>query len=345
MWYSLNDLLSKNAIFNVVMSMRGPGKTYSFKKWMIRDFLKTGKQGMYIRRYSTELSTISTFFDDIKKNNEFPDVSFEVKGGKKGGKFLINKQVAGYFFALASQASLKSSSWPEVNKICYDEAILEPGNLHYLPNEPFHLFNLIETVNRLRASESLHDLVRVILFGNTVSIVNPYFEYLKVTPSSERFTIPKEYNKDLVIEIFKDEQFNVAKKITRHGAFMAKTSYGNYAIDGEFYADNTSFIEPLPKEAICTYEIFYRQKSVYFWYLPKKGLIYASYQHKGTNLIKMCLSSEDHTDNFFLIKSAQLMPQCKTLISAFQNGCLRFESQSVKQSTIDILQVLGVRKK
>ena len=40
MYYSRNDLLSYNALFNFVVGSRGTGKTYSFKDWAINDFLK-----------------------------------------------------------------------------------------------------------------------------------------------------------------------------------------------------------------------------------------------------------------------------------------------------------------
>ena len=38
MYYSRNDLLSYNALFNFVVGERGTGKTYQFKDWCINDF-------------------------------------------------------------------------------------------------------------------------------------------------------------------------------------------------------------------------------------------------------------------------------------------------------------------
>ena len=44
MWYDISKTLSYNALFNFVIGARGVGKTYAFKRWAIKDFLKNKKQ-------------------------------------------------------------------------------------------------------------------------------------------------------------------------------------------------------------------------------------------------------------------------------------------------------------
>ena len=55
---------------NIIMTNRGFGKTYGFKDIAIKNFLKNGKQFMYVRRYKTDISKekISMFFAIYKKN-------------------------------------------------------------------------------------------------------------------------------------------------------------------------------------------------------------------------------------------------------------------------------------
>ena len=77
-YYNYDKALSYNALFNFILTTRGLGKTYGAKLKVIKKFLKTGEQFIYIRRYKDELSTIDTFFNDIIANNEFPEHEFKV---------------------------------------------------------------------------------------------------------------------------------------------------------------------------------------------------------------------------------------------------------------------------
>ena len=82
-YYSYNDIFSYNKLINFVVSNRGGGKTFGFKNWAIKDFLKNENQFVYLRRYKSELekdNNIKNFFDDIKY--KFPEHEFEVKGGR-----------------------------------------------------------------------------------------------------------------------------------------------------------------------------------------------------------------------------------------------------------------------
>ena len=80
MYYSRNDILSYNGLFNFVVGERGTGKTYQFKDWAISDFINTRRQFVYVRRYKTEFKDIDNFFDDMIK--KYPDHKFGINGCK-----------------------------------------------------------------------------------------------------------------------------------------------------------------------------------------------------------------------------------------------------------------------
>lgn len=88
---------------------------------------------MYVRRFKSELKTIQSFFSDIYA--EFPDHKFVVKGGNAGGQFLIDDKVAGYFYPLSTAFTLKSTPFPNVNKMCMDEFIITKGHQRYIQDE------------------------------------------------------------------------------------------------------------------------------------------------------------------------------------------------------------------
>ena len=66
MYWNIKNSLSHNCLFNFIVGDRGVGKTYGCKKWAIEDFLKTGAQFIYLRRYQTEFKRTNKFFDDIE---------------------------------------------------------------------------------------------------------------------------------------------------------------------------------------------------------------------------------------------------------------------------------------
>ena len=345
-YYDFEGLLTKNALINMTLSNRGAGKTYGFTKWAIKDFLRSGKQFVYLRRYGTELKNCDKFFNAIVSNKEFEHHTFYVTGGKDGGEFLIDNKVAGFYAPLSKSLVLKSVPFPEVNKICFDEFLIPRGTLHYLKNEVINFFDFIETVNRYRDSEKLHDLVRVFCFANNISIVNPYFSYFNIqVDTTKRFNIYKKYNNDLIVEIYKNQDFVKAKKETRLGAIMAKTPYGDYAIDGEFYQDNDAFICKRSIDSRCVVILKYADTEIGFWFAYKEGRIYASKLIDQNADYKYTLTSIDLEPNYFLVNNANQCPHMVIIKNAFQNGCLFFEDLAVKDTVYKMLQCLSVRGK
>ena len=138
MYYHLDKILSYNKIINFVIGNRGGGKSYAAKKWCIQGFLKNKKQFVYLRRYNTEFADIKNWFSDVGK--EYTDIEFNVDGGK----FYINNEVAGYYMSLSTAQQHKSNSYPDVDKIIFDEFIIDKGRVTYLKNEVMSFLDLFE---------------------------------------------------------------------------------------------------------------------------------------------------------------------------------------------------------
>ena len=183
MYYNYNNLFSRNAMFNFIIGERGVGKTYGILKKVVKDFIKTKdvpikrdpatneilegpSQFVYLRRYKTELKNFKTIFEPLVINGEFGDHEITVKGDK----VYVDNQLAGYGFAASNAVILKSSTFPLVDTIIFDEFIIDKGNLHYLQNEVDKFLEVYETIARMRD-------VKVYFLGNAITIANPYFEY------------------------------------------------------------------------------------------------------------------------------------------------------------------------
>ena len=181
MWYDKQQLLSHNKILNMVLSNRGGGKTFHMTCWGIDDFKKTKRQTVWVRRYQTELDEMllnGKFFDAVREF--YPDDELKVEGNLG----YVNGEVAFYYIPLSTSRQLKSNNYPNVNKIIFDEFIIDKGRVTYLKNEVEVFLDLFETVARMR------DNVRAVLLANSVTVVNPYFQFWNIkVDTSKRFTI------------------------------------------------------------------------------------------------------------------------------------------------------------
>lgn len=351
MWWSRSGILSYNKLLNFVLSNRGGGKTFDATRWCIDSFKKTGKQCVWVRRYDTELTgekgilTGGKFFDNVTKADIKGFVDGVPKGAKIDGDLVnlypddeltidgyegkVNGETAIHFVALSTSRKLKSVNFPLVDKMIMDEFIIGGDNKNtYLTNEVEILLDLMETVDRLR------DELRVLMLANSVSVVNPYFQYFHVRPRKDkRFTVKGE----ICIEMFTDEAFIAMKKQTRMGKLVEGTRYGDYAIENKWLLDNDTFIEPKSPKAEFMLGMKYCGIMYGFWVDYDQGLMYVNRQYDPSSYSLYCLTKDDHEANLLLIKSLGDSKRVQRLVFAFRNGLLRFEDMQVKNQFYEFI--------
>ena len=331
MYYSRNDLLSYNALFNFVVGERGTGKTYQFKDWAISDFIKNKNQFVYVRRYKTEFKDIGNFFDDMIK--KYPDHEFSVAHGK----FYIDKEIAGFYIPLSTSITKKSVAYPNVNKIGFDEFILEKSTLHYLPNEVNAFLGLYETIARDRNN------VRVMFMANSVTLINPYFLFFDLQVSkTKRFWTFK--NNDLVVELTDLEEFKQHKKQTRFAKIIDGTEFSKYSIDGEFTGDNYEFIQNKTPNSYYCFTLVYKGESLGVWCDSKLALMFVSNKVDLTYPLKYAITTNDHKPNMIVLSNKYSREKIKVLTKIYEYGCLRYESLKIKSMMFEIFKLLNIAK-
>ena len=318
MWYDKAQLLSHNKIMNMVLSNRGGGKTFHFTRWGIDDFKKTGAQCVWVRRYQTEIDEMllnGKFFDAVRPY--YPNDELKIEGNIG----FVNGEAAFYFIALSTSRQLKSNNYPLVNKIVFDEFIIDKGRITYLKAEVEVFLDLYETVARMR------DNVRAVLLANSITVVNPYFLFwnIKLNPN-KRFTTQGQ----VCVELFTDADFIEQKKKTRFGQLVNGTRYGDYAIDNKWLLDNDTFIESKTPTAEFMLGMKYNGVMYGFWVDYKEGLIFVNKKYDPSSYRLFCLTKDDHEANLLLIKTLNDSRRVKQIVFAFRNGLLRFEDMQVK---------------
>lgn len=322
MFWDISKSLSHNCLFNFIVGPRGAGKTYGFKQWAISSFLKTGAQFIYVRRFKEEMRDVAKFFDDIQE--AFPEHEFEYKRGA----FKIDGETAGWPVSLSTAKIKKSVAFPHVNKICFDEFILDSGVYHYLPDEVTAFLELYETIARMRD-------VTCFLLSNAITITNPYFLY---------FDISLPYGKkifkrgEILLEMTENEEFIEAKKATRFGKVIEGTSYGNYAMENKFLRDNRNFIQKKSARAKPYFNFMFMDAMYGVWVDYDAGLMFVSENADKCCRLIVALTNEDHQPNTMFLKSKRQLYQFQTFIDQYMLGNVRFESVNIKNICNQIMK-------
>lgn len=326
MYYNGSELKSKNRILNFIIGNRGGGKTFWAKCECINDFLKNGKEFVWLRRYNSELEDVKTWTNDIQ--GFFPNNEIEVKGKK----VYIDKKLGGYILALSTSQRAKSIPFPNVNKIVFDEFLIDKGSLRYIKCEVELMLEFIETVFRSRDDNN-----RVYFIGNAISIVNPYFTYFKIKPDLE-----KEYtmNKDIVIHLYKNAEFIENKKKTRFGRLIDKTEYGAYAIDNKFLRDNYSFIKERPKSLSYSFCIVYEGAEYGVWNNFREDELYIDRIIENNNDKKFVVNLEDLTEGGKFRKWNGWQFHLSTLKFYFNDGTVYYSDLEVKKKMYEVIKLI-----
>lgn len=330
MYYSLDKLLSFDFLIGFVIGERGCGKSYASKSYVLKRFLKTGEQFIYLRRYKTELDTaLATFWDDIRDNPDFEECNLKVQKSKMLTKLMCNGKVCGFAVPLSTANILKSTPFPNVNTIVFDEFLLDTGGTYrYLRNEVTLFLETMESVFRLRSG-------RVILLGNALNVhASPYFAYWNLElPYKGEF---RTFNDGLiVVNYVRNLEYREAKKKSKFGKLIDGTAYGEYAIDNKVFHENNSFIEKKPMNSTFYGMLIINGVSIGIWN-GRNGYLYMSEKYDPNTVSKFALDYNDHTEHtiFTSVRENMYVHMC---VRAYKQGWLKFENQKVKTVVTGVL--------
>ena len=332
-WYNYDKALSYNALFTFILTTRGLGKTYGAKLKVINKFLKKGEQFIYVRRYKDELSTISTFFNDIIANKEFEGHTFKVVGKT----FYIDDKICGYAIPLSISQRLKSTSYPDVTTLIYDEFIINKGNIQYLRDEVYTFLEFFETVARKRNN------VRAIFLANNVSLINPYFQYFNCIPkNNNRFTLAQDG--EVLVEVFKDEVFNEEKYKTKFGKLIKNTTYGNYAIENESLLDDKTFVDKnRPSDAQFCFSVKFRGVELGYWICFEDNIFYVCKDVQSNSRYRYAITKDDHDINYTMVNNLTQFSLFKEYVKFYKYSMVKFKDQECKQMCYETMKYLGIR--
>lgn len=189
-YYSLKNILSKDAQYNVIFGERSNGKTYAVLKYALEQYIHGNGQLAIIRRWRDDFTGKRgiTMFDAIVSNGEITKITNGLWTGVyyygsrwflcryENNERIVDETPFCYGFSLTSMEHDKSTSYPDVTTILFDEFLTRNS---YLPDEFVLFMNVISTIIRNRTN------VKIFMLGNTVNRYCPYFSEMGLTHVKE----------------------------------------------------------------------------------------------------------------------------------------------------------------
>lgn len=181
-FYSLKNILETGAQYNVIFGERSNGKTYAVLKYGLERYAQKKEQLAIVRRWQDDFTGKrgATMFDSLVANNEISKATngewtnvyyyasrwYLCRFNDKDERITDTLPFA-YGFSISSMEHDKSTSYPDITTICFDEFLTRTA---YLPDEFVLFMNVVSTIVRHRTN------VKIFMLGNTVNKYCPYFK-------------------------------------------------------------------------------------------------------------------------------------------------------------------------
>lgn len=210
-FYSLAPLFKKCPLsefyYYVIFGERSNGKSFAVLEFCLREYIEKGYAMGYIRRWDTDYDKGNTkkiwqgFIDNPYRGNVIKEISkgkwnsiyyylgcwylqrvaeeYETDQDGKvirspGDVIERDENPFAYRFSLNTQEHVKSSGYPDIHYIVFDEFITRGYYLN--GGDEFTIFtSLVSTIVRIE------DYVRIFLIGNSISWACPYFREMGLT--------------------------------------------------------------------------------------------------------------------------------------------------------------------
>lgn len=341
-YYSLNKILLKKDLNNeepellIICGNRTAGKTFAVKKYLLDEFLKTGKQFMILVRYIYELDgTLKSFMSDLI--SEYPEkyksIEYEEEGERRGlyRVIKINHEEAGFIVYLNSAEAIKkcSTRFYDVENMMLDE--FQTNSHVYLDNEIEKFMNIHTSIARGHGKHIR--FVKTFLVGNLYSIINPYFCALgihKRLSKETKFLRGEGYVMELTFNA------NAAKdaELSSFNRAFKNTKYYTHLTSSEYLIDNRAFIEKV-NLAGAHYECTLIYKNMFYGVWSLQDIIFCSRKYDPGFPRKYAVSREDHGgETISLTRHSMVIQSWRRY---FQEGYWRFEDEECKNVVMELV--------
>lgn len=317
------------ALIKYISSDRSDGKTTAFARIGYDEFKRSGKIGVYLRRFVNEITslTVETFITNLRKVRNTGELTYKGSAKKSGIHVYENGKEFAVFVPLSRAGQVKSAFDCETHKNLYfDEYI--PLDRRYLPDEPSRILELFRTIDR----DTWESCIWVA--SNHVTNYSPLFEYFGITP---RNGISRWKNGRFLLLQVANKGNREQVKLSPLGELVRGTTYETYTQGGtleEFgmliHREHTKAREPFLVKG--------SNSALYGFYWCDAGLVIDRAEKKAGEPIFGVLPANG-ADGVVYIKSDAAKELYRTLQQRIYLSQVFVASEKIFEETKDIFKI------
>lgn len=346
-YYNFFDDVAKypDAVIYIVMSHRGPGKTFSF----LDGCPKRNEKFIYMKRTIEDVLTVCSG-DEVADINPYKPVN-NLNGWKVKPK-IINKRGIGYFAdynqldandnphflgyiaAMNAVKTIRGTDFSDASYQCLDEFVPTIGDITVKHLEGEQLLDTYMSFNRRREDAGL-DPLKLVLFSNTEDIMCPITSTLEVVDMISDMIARGDaycYDEDrhIMIHHLTSKEYPVSKA-TQKGMYSAMkgTAWAAKAFEGGFVNnDFSNVVEKNIQHSRCIMHIIYQKKDIYCYENQDNGALYFCYKpHQCRNTYDFSKDADKlrylHFENAY-VRSCIMNDKAKFQTYTMYDLCLNF---------------------
>ena len=333
MYYSCHDLDTYNRLHNMIVGVRGHGKTYCLTNKCIKLGLEVKDISFVVLvRYKEDIQNLKDGWWEIVAHI-YPDYIFYSKRNIIYAKNSKETFPIGEFIALRDYMRAKRKPRPKVRIIFFDEFLNEEND--YLKNEIKAYLSVCDSIIRNREN------VRCYLVSNHISVINPYFNYFGIYQLGKRFTRGQH---DSLLEFTDSAEFVEYRKSTKFGASIDGTEYGEYAMLGKMLLDDMTNVSKVP-DGEC-----HHQFNLILEGMPLEVCMMSNLLYIRKSRDKTAISYTPYVDDAVLgaIFCTKSLSHFNFIVDKFTRDEIMYESLEIKNAIINFVRFkmgTGVFKK
>ena len=332
--FSQKDINGQTPELFLCTTNRTGGKTTYFGRWCVNKFNENKGKFIVEYRFNHELSDCAEkFYKDIG-TLFFPDTVMRSKLKCDGAyaEMYIDDTLVGYAVAINTADKIKRVShvFSDVERIWFDEFQSETN--HYCANEVDKFRSIHTSVARGQGKQVRY--VPVVLTGNPVSILNPYYVALGISPRLTKET--KFLRGDgFVLEQGYNETADLAQRASGFNRAFGDDKYNAYSSQGLYLNDNLAFVGKPNGKGRYLATLRYNGKEYALREYASEGIIYCDDRPDQTYPLKLSVTTEDHNINYVMLNRYRLF--IENMRYYFDRGCFRFKDLPCKEALMSAL--------
>lgn len=340
-------LLSRNAVFNFVISNRNFGKTWTFKKRAWKRALKKGKKTIWLRMFKNEVKECVSKFYSSKDLCKWCGIDPYDKKTNPSGNFYQQGKTFYYrkspkdkwdwflqVFALSDNLAIRSADEVAIDTIVFDEFAKTPTRLRrYIGNPVTDFIDIFFSLKRE------HE-VRAFLLGNKEGVINPFFSYFGIPSLPFDFQGFKSYRKgSIAVQQFNNKKIPKTDYDVKVKALLEGTSYGSYIDEGTYKTEHVFKKAKTPPNSSLWIQVDINSHPLTI--STRDGLYFVRRGIDRNKAVYVFSYINKYPKEFLLVN--KLKPLFHQFVQAISDNRIRFDCQESIEVLETLLAWLGIK--